>query len=133
MLTTCVLYVSLGSSITPNIFRCVLMGSGVLSICRCSLVLYFVGPGVNSVQGVLSVLSMRLLSFINVCNCCVYVVCVDVMVMSSLYKVSCSIGGCGMSHVYMLVRGRLLDGHEYKNLLYVHVYYLKVVYALSPL
>ena len=38
MLAVCVLYVSLGSSVTPKIFRCVFMGSVVWSICRCCLV-----------------------------------------------------------------------------------------------
>ena len=36
----CVLYVSLGSNVTPNIFGCVFMASVVLSISRCSLGLY---------------------------------------------------------------------------------------------
>ena len=48
------------------------MGNVVLSICRCSLVLNSTGSGVNSVQVVLSVLSMRLLSFVHVYNCCRY-------------------------------------------------------------
>ena len=39
MLTMCVLYVSLESRVTPNICVCVFMGSVLLSICRCSLVL----------------------------------------------------------------------------------------------
>ena len=46
----------------------------VMSTCRCSLVSYYVGSGVNSEQ-VLSVLSMRLLSFVHVCNCINMVVC----------------------------------------------------------
>ena len=36
ILATCVLYESLGSIATPNIFRSVFLGSDVLSICRCS-------------------------------------------------------------------------------------------------
>ena len=47
-------------------------GSVVLSICRCSLALYSGGSGVNSVYVVLSTLSMKLLSFVHVCNCCRY-------------------------------------------------------------
>ena len=38
----CVFYVSLESSVTPNVCVCVLMGSAVLYICRSSLVLYSV-------------------------------------------------------------------------------------------
>ena len=34
ILTMCMLYVRLGSSVTINIFGCVLMDSFVLSICR---------------------------------------------------------------------------------------------------
>ena len=49
---------------------CVFMGRVVLSICRYGLVLYSAGSGVNSVQVVLSELTMRLLSFVHVCNCC---------------------------------------------------------------
>ena len=70
MLTMCVLYVSLGSSVTPNIFWCVFMGSVVFYICRCSMVLYSAGSDANSVHVVLSGLIM--LSFVQVCNCCRY-------------------------------------------------------------
>ena len=66
MLTICVLYVSFGSSVTPNIFGCVFMGSVVLPIYRCSLVLYSTGFGVNSVHIVLSGLSMSLLYSVHV-------------------------------------------------------------------
>ena len=45
------------------------MGSVILFIYRCSLLLCSAGSGVNSVQSVLSGLSMRLLSFVHVCNC----------------------------------------------------------------
>ena len=61
----CVLYVSLWSSVTPN-------SSVMLSTCRCSLVLYSVGSGANSVQVVLSGLNTSLLSFAHVCICCRY-------------------------------------------------------------
>ena len=37
--------------------------------------------------------------WLRFCGC--VIVCIDVMVMSSAYEVSCS-GGCGMSDVYML-------------------------------
>ena len=46
---------------------CLFNGSFVLSICRCSLVLYSAGYGVITVHVVLSGLSMRLLKFVNVC------------------------------------------------------------------
>ena len=68
MLGMCVLYVSFGSSVTHNIFGYVFMGSLVLSICRCKLVLYSAYSGVNSGQVVLSGLSMSLLSFVHVYN-----------------------------------------------------------------
>ena len=45
---------------SPNIFSCAFMGSVVLPLCRCSLVLYSPGSGVNSVQVVLSGLNKRL-------------------------------------------------------------------------
>ena len=44
----------------------------MLSICRYSLVLYTAGSGVNSVQIVLSGLSMKLLTFGHVCDYCRY-------------------------------------------------------------
>ena len=39
----CVIYVSMGSSVPPNMFGWVFMGSDVLSICRCSLVINSAG------------------------------------------------------------------------------------------
>ena len=75
------------------------MGSVMLSICRCKLVLYSAGSGVNSVHVVMSGLSMRLLFLVHVYKCCRYgcmynlatllLVCVDVMVMSNTYAASC--------------------------------------------
>ena len=62
----CALYVSLGLSVTPNIFGCIFMGSGVSSMVRPSCVLYSAGSGVNRVQVVLSAFRIRLLV-------CVYV------------------------------------------------------------
>ena len=59
----------------------------------------------NSVYVDLSWLRMRLLSFVQVCNCCRYgfTYALYVMVMSSAYAVSCSgADGCRMSDVYML-------------------------------
>ena len=78
---------------------CVFMGS----------IVYSTWSGVNGVPVVLSGLSMRLLSFVHVCNYCRYgcmhaldaflQVCVDVRVMSFGDKVSCC-GAGGLSDVY---------------------------------
>ena len=91
------------------------MGSVVLPIYRCGLVLYSTGFGVNSVHVVLSGLSMSLLYFVHVWNCCrfgcmfalaaILLMCVDATVMPYTYEVSCSAsggGGGGMSCEYML-------------------------------
>ena len=48
------------------------MGSNVLSICRCSLVLYSVGSRDLVSRLLFSMLSMRLLFFVHVYNCCRY-------------------------------------------------------------
>ena len=45
------------------------MGSGVLYIYRCSLMLYSAGSGVNSVKVVVPGLSMRLFSLVHMYNC----------------------------------------------------------------
>ena len=76
----CVLYVSLGSKVRPRTFRCIAMGSALLSIFR------------SRVQVVLSEFSMRLFCFVQAKTFCRYgciyflaalvLVCVDVMVMS---------------------------------------------------
>ena len=55
----CLLYVSLGSRVSPSIFGLMFMGS-VMSICSSSCVLYSVGSGVKRVHVVLSGLRMRL-------------------------------------------------------------------------
>ena len=55
--------------VTPNMFECVFINSVVLSTSGCSLKLCSAASGVNSVQVVLSGVSVRLLSFIHVCNC----------------------------------------------------------------
>ena len=67
-------YVSLGLSVTTEDFLdgCVFMGSVVLSICLSSLVLYYASYGITIVHVVLSVLSMRLLSFVHAYNWCGY-------------------------------------------------------------
>ena len=56
----CLLYVSLGSRVSPSIFGLMFMGSVVLSICRASCVQYSAGSGVKRVHVVLSGLRMRL-------------------------------------------------------------------------
>ena len=60
----------LGSSVSPSIFGCVVMGSVVLSIWSPSSVLYSAGSGVSSVQVILSVLRSRSLSFVHLSMSC---------------------------------------------------------------
>ena len=69
------------------------MGSALLFMLRYILLLYSAGSGVNRVQVVLSVYSLKLLCFVQAKALCGYgcmyllaalvLVCVDVMVMSS--------------------------------------------------
>ena len=61
----CVLYVSLWSKVRPRTFGCVAMGSAVLFILRSRLPLYSAGYGLNRMQVVLSVFSVRLLCFVH--------------------------------------------------------------------
>ena len=61
---------SLGSSVSPSIFGCVVMGNVVLSIWSPSCVLYYAGSGVSSVYVVLSVLRSRSLSFVHLSMFC---------------------------------------------------------------
>ena len=61
------LYVSLGSRVSPSIFRLLFMGSVLLSICSSSCVLYSGGFGVKRVHVVLSWLRMRLFARVYVC------------------------------------------------------------------
>ena len=56
----CLLYVSLGSIISPSIFGFMFMGSVMLSICSSNCVWYSAGSGVQTVHVVLSGLRMRL-------------------------------------------------------------------------
>ena len=103
VISMCLLYVSLGSRVSPSISGLMLMGSVMLSICCSSFVLYSAGYGVKRVHGVLSVTMFMSL-------------CVDVMVMSSAYVVSFT-GACGVgvSDVYMLksvvIARRLVEHH----------------------
>ena len=89
----CLLYVSLGSRVSPSILGLMFMGSVMLSICSSSSVLYSAGSGVKRVHVVLSGLRMRLFVCVHVCISCRYdrmfalamfmSWCGDVMVMSS--------------------------------------------------
>ena len=60
MISMCLLYVSLGSRISPSIFGLMCMGSVMLSICNSGCFLYSAGSGVKTVHAVLSGLRMRL-------------------------------------------------------------------------
>ena len=91
----CVLYVSFGFKVMPRTFGRVAMGSAVLFILRSRFLLYSEGSGVNRVQVVLPVFSVRLFYFVQAKTLCGYgcmyflvapvlpFVYVDVMVMSS--------------------------------------------------
>ena len=50
VISMCLLYVSLGSRVSPSIFGLMFMGSVMLSICSSSCVLYSAGSGVKRVQ-----------------------------------------------------------------------------------
>ena len=50
----CLMYMSLGSRVSPSIFGLMFMGSVMLSICSTSCVLYSAGFGVKRVHVVLS-------------------------------------------------------------------------------
>ena len=93
MLWMCVLYVSVGSKVSPRTTGCVAMGSALLCIFRSRLLIYSARSGVNRVQVVLSGFSIILFCFVQAQTLCRYgcmyflaalmLVCVDVMVMSS--------------------------------------------------
>ena len=68
----CLLYVSLGSRVSPSIFGLMFMGS-VMSICSASCVLYSAGSDVKRVHVVSSGLRMRLFVCVHVCISCRYV------------------------------------------------------------
>ena len=59
VLSMCLLYVSLGSRVSPSICGLMFMGSVMLSICSSSCVLYSAGSVVRRVHVVLSGLRMR--------------------------------------------------------------------------
>ena len=93
MVWMCMLYVNFGCKVRPRTFGCVAMGSALLFIVRSTLLVYFVGSGVNRVQVVLSGFSKRLFCFVQAKTLCRYgcmyflaalaLVCFDVIVMSS--------------------------------------------------
>ena len=60
VLCCCDFYGSLGSKVSPSIFRLMYMGSVMLSICSSNRVLYSAGSGVKRVHVVLSGLRVRL-------------------------------------------------------------------------
>ena len=63
----CLLYLNLGSRVSPSIFGLMFMGSVMLSICSSSCVLYSAGSGVKRVHVVLSGFRMRLFVRVHVC------------------------------------------------------------------
>ena len=95
--SVCLLYVSLGSRVSPSIFGLMFMGSVMLSICISGCVLYYARSGVKRVHVLLSGLKIRLFVRVHVCISCRYdwmfalamfmSLCVDVMVMSAVLLV----------------------------------------------
>ena len=95
----CLLYMSLGSRVSPSIFGFMFMGSVMLSIFSSSCVLYSAGSGVKRVHVVLYAVRMRLFVRVHVSISCISCIscrhdwmfalamfmslCVDVMAMSS--------------------------------------------------
>lgn len=63
----CFVYVNFGSNVRPSILGSRTVGSGVLFICRCSVVLYSAGSGVKSVDVVLDGLSVSWLFVVQLC------------------------------------------------------------------
>ena len=72
VISMCLLYVSLGSRVSPSIFGLMFMGSVMLSICSSSCVLYSAGSGVKKMHVILSGLRMRLFVCVHVCISCRY-------------------------------------------------------------
>ena len=92
VISMCLLYVSLGSRVSPSIFGLMFMENVMLSICSLCGVLYSAGSGVKRVHDDLSGLNMRLFVRVHLCISCRYdwrfalamfmSLCVDVMAMS---------------------------------------------------
>ena len=139
MFSMCLLYVSLWSRVSPNIFGLIFMGSVVLSICSASCLLYPAGSGMKRVHVVLSGLRMRLRVCIHVCISCRYESMFGFAMFISLYgDVVTFTGACGVgvSGVYMLnsVGDRTTPcGTPVLNWMCVNILFLNVVYALRPL
>ena len=89
----CLLYVSVGSRVSPSILGLKFMWIVMLYMCSSSCVLYSAGSDVKRVHVVLSGLRMRLFVWVHVCISCrcdwmfdlamFMSLCVNVMVMSS--------------------------------------------------
>ena len=60
VISMCLLYVSLGSRVSPSIFGLMFIGSVMLSICSSSCVLYSAGSDVKRLHVLLPGLRMRL-------------------------------------------------------------------------
>ena len=72
MFCMCVEYVSLGSSVSPNILGFLCVGSVSLFICNVSVVLYCAGSGVKRVVVVLDVFSVSWFCCVQWCIRCRY-------------------------------------------------------------
>ena len=85
VISMCLLYVSLGLSVSPNIFGLMFMGSVMLYICSSSSCgQYSDGSGVKRVHGVLSGLRMRFFVCVHVCIFCRYDWMIAVAIFMSL-------------------------------------------------
>ena len=82
VISMCLLFVSLGSRVSPSIFGLMFLGSVMLSICSSSCVLYSAGSGVKRVH---VGLRMRLFVRVHVCISCRY----DWMLMSECVYFYC--------------------------------------------
>ena len=67
VISMCLLYVSLGSRVSPSIFGLIFMESVVLSICSSSCVLYSTGSAMRIVHVMLTGLRTRLFVGVHVC------------------------------------------------------------------
>ena len=93
VISMCLLYVSLGSRVSPSMFGLMFMESVMLSICSADYVQYSAGFYVKRMHVVLFELRMRLFVCVHVCISCrndwmfdftmFMSLCADVMVMSS--------------------------------------------------
>ena len=72
VLSICVLHLSLGSIVSPNIFKLMLMGCVVYCICSANSVLYYFRSGMKIVHAFLSGLRMRWFVYVHVYIFCRY-------------------------------------------------------------